>query len=121
MTKEMLNQMEQFEIFVEKMEEFVNNIQYADNPRSVFDLRMPDINGFLNNYYAIPTTIKDYAEIWQDINYIRDNITDYYRKCVGNCIFLDVYWNDSEANYADYTGETFWIDFEENGKWYIHT
>ena len=107
--------MQDFEIFVEKMEAFTDSIQLDGYPISQYDLRMPDVDGFMNNIYPIPHTIKDYAEIWQDILEIRNGITDYYKKVIGENTFFDVYWNDTEDNRAEYTGETLWIDFNEDG------
>ena len=115
MTKEMLNKLKDFEIFVEKMEAFVDGIQLDGYPIEHYDLRMPTIEGHLDNIYSIPHTIKDYAEIWQDILFIRENITEYYKKCVGLNTFFDVYWNNVEGNNAEYTGETLWIGFNDDG------
>lgn len=108
--------MKDFEAFVEKLKAFIDNIDLDGYPISQYDLRMPDLDGLNNNIYSIPQTIKDYAEIWQDIAEIRENITDYYVKVFGNHIFLDVYWNDTKENYADYIGDSFFVYFKENGE-----
>ena len=108
--------MKDFETFVEKLKAFIDNIDLGGYPISQYDLRMPDLDGLNNNIYSIPRTIKDYAEIWQDIMEIRENITDYYVKVVGNHTFLDVYWNDTKENYADYIGDAFFVYFGENGE-----
>ena len=115
MTKELLNQLKDFEIFVERMEAFVDSIQLDGYPIEQYDLRMPNLKGMMDNIYSIPKNFKDYAEIWTDILYIRDNITDYYKKVVGECTFFDVYWNDTEDNRAEYTGESLFIYLKESG------
>ena len=116
MKKETLEQMRDFEIFVERLEDFIDKIDLDGYPIEQYDFRMPDINGLNNNIYSIPRTIKDYAEIWQDIIDIRDNITGYYKQAVGTCSFLDLYWNDTKENIADFANETFWVEYDENGK-----
>lgn len=116
MKKETLKQLEQFEIFVERMESFVDSIQLDGYSPDCYDLRMPNIEGMMDNIYPLPKTIKDYAEIWQDILDIQENITDYYKKIIGDNTFFDVYWNCPEENRAEYTGESMFVYFDKDNK-----
>lgn len=123
MTIELQNQLKPFEIFMEKMEVIVeaikNNEENIKNGWGVerFDLR-DDAIGMVG---SIPTTIKEYAELW---DYVQERYKEYLASCenplMPNEMFFDVYWNDPEANRAEYDDLTLWVFFDyEYGIYYL--
>ena len=123
MTIELQNQLKPFEIFMEKMEVIVeaikNNEENIKNGWGVerFDLRDDEI-GMVG---SIPTTIKEYAELW---DYVQERYKEYLAGCenplMPNEMFFDVYWNDPEANRAEYDDLTLWVFFDyEYGIYYL--
>lgn len=123
MTIELQNQLKPFEIFMEKMEVIVeaikNNEENIKNGWGIerFDLR-DDAIGMVD---GIPTTIKEYAELW---DYVQERYKEYLASCenplMPNEMFFDVYWNDPEANRAEYDNLTLWIFFDyEYGIYYL--
>lgn len=123
MTIELQNQLKPFEIFMEKMEVIVeaikNNEENIKNGWGIerFDLR-DDAIGMVG---SIPTTIKEYAELW---DYVQERYKEYLASCenplMPNEMFFDVYWNDPEANRAEYDNLTLWIFFDyEYGIYYL--
>lgn len=115
MTIELQNQLKPFEIFMEKMEVIVEAIKNEkvniNNGWGIerFDLRGDEI-GMVG---SIPTTIKEYAELW---DYVQKRYKEYLADCenplMPNEMFFDVYWNDPEANRAEYDDLTLWIYFD---------
>lgn len=123
MTIELQNQLKPFEIFMEKMEVIVeaikNDEENIKNGWGIerFDLRDDKIGMF----DGIPTTIKEYAELW---DYVQERYKEYLADCenplMPNEMFFDVYWNDPEANRAEYDNLTLWIFFDyEYGIYYL--
>ena len=123
MTIELQNKLKPFEIFMEKMEVIVeaikNDKENIKNGWGVerFDLR-DDAIGMVG---TIPTTIKEYAELW---DYVLERYNEYLASCenplMPNEMFFDVYWNDPEANRAEYDDLTLWIFFDyEYGIYYM--
>lgn len=123
MTIELQNQLKPFEIFMEKMEVIVeaikNDEENIKNGWGIerFDLR-DDAIGMVD---GIPTTIKEYAELW---DYVQERYKEYLASCenplMPNEMFFDVYWNDPEANRAEYDNLTLWIFFDyEYGIYYL--
>lgn len=123
MTIELQNQLKPFEIFMEKMEVIVeaikNDEENIKNGWGIerFDLR-DDAIGMVG---SIPTTIKEYAELW---DYVQERYKEYLASCenplMPNEMFFDVYWNDPEANRAEYDNLTLWIFFDyEYGIYYL--
>lgn len=123
MTIELQNQLKPFEIFMEKMEVIVeaikNDEENIKNGWGIgrFDLR-DDAIGMVGD---IPTTIKEYAELW---DYVQERYKEYLACCentlMPNEMFFDVYWNDPEANRAEYDNLTLWIFFDyEYGIYYL--
>ena len=123
MTIELQNQLKPFEIFMEKMEVIVeaikNNEENIKNGWGVerFDLR-DDAIGMVG---TIPTTIKEYAELWDYVlERYNEYLASYENPLMPNEMFFDVYWNDPEANRAEYDDLTLWIFFDyEYGIYYI--
>ena len=115
MTKEMLNQLEGFEIFVEKMESFVNDVMSGERSthfnRSDFDLRT--ING---DSYPIPNDLQGYMDLWKEVqeDFVKVKKMwgddDFSR----NEFFFDLYWNDKLTNTAYYDDEAFWVFYDCN-------
>ena len=123
MTIELQNQLKPFEIFMEKMEVIVeaikNDEENIKNGWGIerFDLR-DDVIGMVD---GIPTTIKEYAELW---DYVQERYKEYLASCenplMPNEMFFDVYWNDPEANRAEYDDLTLWVFFDyEYGIYYL--
>lgn len=123
MTIELQNQLKPFEIFMEKMEVIVeaikNDEENIKNGWGIerFDLR-DDAIGMVG---SIPTTIKEYAELW---DYVQERYKEYLASCenplMPNEMFFDVYWNDPEANRAEYDNLALWIFFDyEYGIYYL--
>lgn len=115
MTKEMLNQLEGFEIFVEKMESFVNDVMSGERSthfnRNDFDLRT-----FNGDTYPIPNGLQDYMNLWKAVqdDFAKVKKTweddDFSR----NEFFFDLYWNDKQENAAYYDDEAFWLFYDCN-------
>ena len=115
MTKEMLEEMKNFEIFVEKMEEIVvtvktNKINIENGwGVEVFDLRDDKI-GMVD---SLPKTLQDYAYLWEYVKErFNEYLADYDNPNKSNEMFFDVYWNDPQANRAEYDYLTLWIFFD---------
>lgn len=117
MKKETLNQLEAFEIFVERMEAWVENVMQGERSekynRNDFDLRT-----FNGASYTIPNDLQDYMNLWKVVQ--KDLVRvkkmweddDFSR----NDFFFDLYWNDKLTNTAYYEDEVFWVFYDyDNG------
>lgn len=115
MTKEMLEEMKNFEIFVEKMEEIVVAVKTDEiNIENgwgveIFDLRDDKI-GLID---SLPKTLKDYAYLWEYVKErFNEYLADYDNPNMPNDMFFDVYWNDTQANRAEFDDLTLRIFFD---------
>lgn len=113
MTKELIYQLKNFEIFVEKIEIFVNEIKQKYH---VKDLPLLDLRSIDGNIFALPNKLEDFFELWNEVqevykSYQSDNqaVTE---------MFFDLYFNDTEINTAFYDDKTFWVYFNEEGFYY---
>lgn len=119
MTKEMLKQMESFEIFVERLEKFIKEIK-SDKllQKAGFKLEDMDFRTKDDAIFPIPTKLEDYFDIWKDV---KDCANDYYsekdlekREVWGlSEYFLDLYWNDVKGNTAYFQDMVFWVYFSD--------
>ena len=119
MKKELLKQLEDFEIFVERMEKFVDEIKSdeillnLDPNFDHYDLRTKD-----GDIFCLPNTLQDYLDMWKCVAQCS---RDYYietdvekRELYGmNEFFFDLYWNDVKGNSAYYQDEVFWVEFDD--------
>lgn len=112
MTKEMLNALEDFEIFIERVEGLLNEIK--TDPAVVkgncdynhFDLRTYD-----GEIFSLPSTLRDYLEMWE-------YVCERYNMFLANDknpdeMFFDVYFNDVEVNSAFYDNKAMWVFFDK--------
>lgn len=120
MKKELLNQLEDFEIFVERMEKFVDEIKSDeilldfDSNFNHYDLRTKD-----GDIFPLPNTLQDYLDMWKCV---AQSASDYYRETdlkkrelYGmDGLFFDLYWNDVEGNSAYYQDMVFWVYFSDD-------
>ena len=118
MTKEMLNELEQFEIFVEKMECLVQEIKNDEGVKSGkykfehFDLRFTASDN--GDIFSVPTKLEDYFELWQ---FVKERQQMYLNnEKDANELFFDVWWNDVEGNSAYYDNKVLWVFFHDNDK-----
>ena len=119
MKKETLDQLKDFEIFIERMEKFVDEIKSdevlktLDNNFDHYDLRSKD-----GDIFPLPNTLQEYLDMWKCI---AQCARDYYiendlekRELYGmNEFFFDLYWNDVKGNSAYYQDEVFWVRFDD--------
>lgn len=119
MTKELLNQLQPFEIFVERMEKFVEEIKTDEVLKKAgFKLEDMDLRTKDGDIFSIPTKLEDYFDLWKEVKSCAD---DYYkepdidkREIWGlNEFFLDLYWNDVAGNSAYYQDMVFWVFFDD--------
>lgn len=125
MSTELLEQMKYFENFTEKMEAFVEEVKmyhltddFGNTYRlEDFDLR-DDRVGMIG---VLPKSIKDYADLWEYVwERYNDYLSDYQNPLIPSEMYLDLYWNDVEANRADYDNLAIWIYFDyQYGIFYI--
>lgn len=116
MKRNTLNQMKDFEIFVEKMENLVEEVkknhlidkdgyQYRIED---FDLR--DCFGY-GDIYSLPHKLVDYFAIWERVQeQYNIFLTD---DDAANEMCFDLYWNNVEANAAYFDDLAFWIYFDK--------
>lgn len=119
MTKEMLDQIKNFEIFVERLEAFVEEIKSDEVLKKAgFKLEEMDLRTKDGDIFPIPQKLEDYFEIW---SCVKDCADDYFkepdiekREIWGlNEFFLDLYWNDIEGKSAYYQDMVFWVFFDD--------
>lgn len=119
MTIELLNQLKDFEIFVERLEKFIEEIKKDKTLQEAgFKLEDMDFRTKDDEIFPIPTKLEDYFEIWKDVKECANN---YYsekdlqkREIWGlNEYFLDLYWNDVAGNTAYYQDMVFWVYFSD--------
>ena len=127
MTKELLNQLKDFEIFVERMEKFIIQIKSDEKFINLdpnfknYDLRDKD-----GDVFELPCTIEDYFSLWQDVliayKRFQNEKDSKLRDAKGyNYFFFDLYWNDVRDKYpsAYYQDEFFVVNFDdEKGIYY---
>lgn len=125
MRKELLDKITAFEIFMERLDTLIDTIredeEVKNGTRSIdeFDLRFQDQMGD-SIVFNIPQTILDFLEIWHWVLsmhklYLAGKTDDK----MPDEIFLDVYWNNVEANSAFYEEEkTIWMYFQDDGVHY---
>lgn len=119
MTKELLDQLQPFEIFVEKMEKFVEEIKTDEVLKKAgFKLEDMDLRTKNADIFSIPINLEDYFDIWKCI---LDAADDCYMEqsvakreiCGLDEFFFDLYWNDVEGNSAYYQDMVFWVYFSD--------
>ena len=120
MTTELINQLKPFEIFVERLESFVNKVK-ADEvlKKAGFKICDMDLRTKDGDIFPIPEKFEDYFDIWACVKQYAD---DYFsepdlqkREIWGmNEFFFDLYWNDIEGNAAYYQDMVFWVFFDDN-------
>lgn len=117
MTTELLSKLKDFEIFVEKMEEIVEEVKknhLTDDDGNTYNLEDFDLrDDEVGSIDSLPTTIKDYANIW---DYVQQRYNEYLSDCenplMPNEMYFDVYWNNVESNSDSYEDLTLWIYFD---------
>ena len=115
MKKETLKQLEAFEIFVERMEAWIENVMQGERSekynRNDFDLRT-----FNGDSYPIPNDLQDYMDLWKavqdDFAKVKKTWGDY--DFSRNEFFFDLYWNDKLTNTAHYDDDAFWVYYDCN-------
>lgn len=119
MTTQMQDQIKDFEIFVERMEAFVEEIKSDETLKKAnFKLEDMDLRTKDGEIFPVPTKLEDYFDLWVDVKKCAD---DYYsekdlekRELWGmNEYFFDLYWNDVEGNSAYYQDMAFWVYFDD--------
>lgn len=124
MTKELLNQLKPFEIFVEKMEAIVEEVKknhLTDDEGNTYKLEHFDLrDDEIGNVDSLPLKLEDYFGLW---NYVKGRYEEYLASCenplMPNEMYFDVYWNNVEANAAFFDDVTLWIFFDyEYGIYY---
>ena len=122
MTREMLDKLHGFEIFVEKLEEVIEELKrthLCDVEGHIYHIDQFDLrDDQIGQVDSIPKTIEDYARIW---NYVeqryKEYLDDYNNTNISSEMFFDVYWNGDNA--AFYDDLTLWINFDyEYGIYY---
>ena len=115
MTKDMLNQLKDFEIFVEKLEIFIEDIKETELENGKYQLKEFDLRNDAGDIFPIPTKLEDYFEIWEIVKKHHNDFKQSlnFQEHMPNETFLDVYWNDVDANMAHYVGHAFWAYFDE--------
>lgn len=119
MKKQTLKDLESFEIFVERLEAFVEKIK-ADKvlKKAGFKLCDMDLRTKDGDIFSIPEKLEDYFEIWSCVKAFAN---DYFsepdinkREIWGmNEFFFDLYWNDVKGNSAYYQDEAFWVFLDD--------
>lgn len=125
MTTELLEQLKDFEIFVERLEKFIGRVKSDETFRKKgFKLEDMDLRTKNDAIFSLPTKLEDYFEIWKDV---KECASNYYseddlqkREVWGlNDYFIDLYWNDVAGNTAYYKDMAFWVYFsDEKGIYY---
>lgn len=122
----MLNELKDFEIFVERMEKFVNDVKSdpifirLDPEFKNYDLRSPSLNMPDNEIFPLPTKLQDYFTMWQHIcekaeEYKNEKSLGISGMRLADWVFFDLYWNDTNENNAYYQEECFSLWFTDDG------
>lgn len=117
MTKELLNQLKPFEIFVEKMEAIVEEVKknhLTDDEGNTYKLEDFDLrDDVVGSVDSLPLKLEDYFGLWK---YVKSRYEEYLASCenplMPNEMYFDVYWNNVEANSAFFDDVTLWIYFD---------
>jgi len=123
MKQNTLNQMKDFEIFVEKMENLVEEVKknhLIDKDGYQYRIEDFDLRDIECDTYKLPfnNKLSDYFEMWEKVQdkfdeYIADNDA-------ANEMFFDLYWNNVKENAAYFDGLALWIFFDnEYGIFYM--
>jgi hypothetical protein len=108
MKKEIINQLQQFENFIELVEQLKTKIGEWGMNLAEFDLR-----DAFSNIHPFPMCLEDYSKIW--FGTIMERYELYYGTSLSaDEYFLDVYHNDKE-NGASYCDLVIWMRFHRNG------
>ena len=119
MTIELLNQLKDFEIFVERLEKFIEEIKTDKTLQEAgFKLEDMDFRTKDDEIFPIPTKLEDYFEIWKDVKECANNYyseKDLQKREIWGLseYFLDLYWNDVAGNTAYYQDMVFWVYFSD--------
>lgn len=113
MKKELLKQLEDFEIFVERMEKFVDRITEENKEEYMmadFDLRTPHP---FDTEFRLPNKLEDYFPMWELVQKAYERFKS--DESAPDCFFFDLYWNDlnSSPKSAYYHDECFDVVFDD--------
>lgn len=119
MRQELVNQLDLFENFVEKMDDFVlkiktdSDINNLDIDFNNYDFRTKD-----GDIFPLPFDLSDFFPLYKCVI---ENAEKFFREenqkkkeQMGNEMFFDLYWNDAVANSAYYQVCVFWVTFNDN-------
>lgn len=118
MTRQLIYQLKDFEIFVERLEKFVNDVKKDeelianDSDFTHYDLRNKDGDPF-----RLPRHLEDYFDMWEDVKkcysaFMLEENQEKIENIGMNWTFFDLYWNDIENNSAYYQGDAFAVYFD---------
>ena len=117
MTIELISQLKDFEIFVERLEKFIEEIKANKTLQEAgFKLEDMDFRTKDDAIFSIPTKLEDYFEIWKDVkecanSYYSEKDFEMMEIWGANEYFLDLYWNDVAGHTAYYQDMVFWVYF----------
>ena len=119
MKKDLLNQLKDFEIFVERLEKFVNDVKTDDTLKNLdLDFNNYDLRDRNGNVFLLPFYLEDYFEIWKHVKECYQRFLDSDDATIErygyDYEFFDLYWDCKEDKSAYYQDETFCVDFDKN-------
>lgn len=109
----LLTELEQFGIFVGKVNELIETIKNDEKVKdgtfklNDFDLRFTASEN--GDIFSIPTKLEDYLEMWEFVKERQKMFNENEKDA--NELFFDVYWNDMECNSAFYDNKVLWVFF----------
>ena len=125
MTSEMLNELKDFEIFVERVEKFVNKVKSdpiligLDPEFKDYDMRSPSSNMTDSQIFPLPTKLQDYFPMWQHIcerkEECKNESLDERERRGLDWVFFDLFWNDTKEKSAYYQDECLSLWFTDDG------
>lgn len=111
MKKETLDQLKDFEIFVERMENFVERITEENKEEYMmvdFDLRTPQP---FDTEFDLPKRLEDYFPMWELVQEAYNKFKS--DENAADEFFFDLYWNDVSSSTAYYHDECFYVKFDD--------
>lgn len=116
MNKELLDKLEEFEIFAEKIEQLCNDAKADEKYKDceAYDIRFCECGGD-SDIFAMPTDLFDYIELWEFVvkryeNYLENKDNDSF----ADEMYFDIYANYGK-NGAVFTDHAIWFEFSESG------
>lgn len=119
MRQELVNQLNSFENFVEKMDEFVLRIKTdSDLTNLDIDFNNYDFRTKDGEIFPLPFDLSDFFPLYQCVlegaqKFFQEQDAEK-KEQMGNEMFFDLYWNDQANNSANYQDCVFWVTFNEN-------